>query len=144
MFQELPIWASVAMFGLSGAIVWAAGSRLALYVDGISEQTGIGHAFIGMLLLGGITSLPEIATVGTASITGNAPLAVNNLLGTAAINILLLAVADALLGRDALTSTVASASALLQGTLGMILLSGVAAIIIWLRDPVTEPLRDTP
>jgi cation:H+ antiporter len=84
-----------------------------------------------MFLLGGITSLPEIATVGTASITGNAPLAVNNLLGTAAINILLLAVADAFLGRDALTSAVASASTLLQGTLGMILLSGVAAIIIW-------------
>jgi hypothetical protein len=48
-----------------------------------------------MLLLGGITSLPEIATVTTASWTGNAPLADNNLLGSASINIVLLAAADA-------------------------------------------------
>ena len=70
-----------------------------------------------MLLLGGITSLPEIATVTTASRTGSPSLAVNNLIGSAAGNVLLLAVADVVLGRDALTSVVATPSTLLQGTL---------------------------
>lgn len=131
MFEAAPLWLNLAVFIVSGAAVWAAGSRLAGYVDGISTLTGVGRAFTGMLLLGGITSLPELATVGTASLAGNAPLAVNNLLGSAAINILLLALADAVLGRDALTSVVAEPDTLLQGTLGMMLLAGVAAIIVW-------------
>ncbi len=97
-----------------------------MFVDGIASHMGLGAAFSGMLLLGGITSLPEIATVSTAAWTGNPSLAVNNLLGSAAINVLLLAVADAAIGRDALTSVVAKPSTLLQGTLGMLLLTTVA------------------
>lgn len=42
------------------------------------------------MLLGGITSLPALAAVGTASATSDATLAVNNLLGSAAVNVLLL------------------------------------------------------
>src|SRR5688572_15043380 len=129
-FNALPLWVNLAIFAASGLIVWGAGTRLAVYVDGIAGQTGIGHAFMGMLLLGGITSLPEVATVSSASFTGNAPLAINNLLGSAAINILLLAVADAALGRDALTSAVASPGTLFQGTLGMLLLAGVGTAVI--------------
>lgn len=128
-FNTLSVWLNLFIFAGSAALVWAAGTRLAIYVDGISQQTGIGQAFTGMLLLGGITSLPEIATVTTASWTGNAPLAVNNLLGSASINIVLLAAADAVLGRDALTSVVAKPSTLLQGTLGMLLLAGVAIAV---------------
>jgi len=130
MWPQLPIWANLALFALSAALVWGAGTRLAVYVDGISECTGIGQAFVGMLLLGGITSLPELATVASSAASGNAPLAVNNLLGTAAINILLLAVADAVLGRDALTSVVAQPGTLFQGTLGILLLAIVAAGVI--------------
>ncbi|WP_027132777.1 sodium:calcium antiporter [Geminicoccus roseus] len=129
-FENFAIWLNLLIFAASGAFVWAAGTRLAVYVDGIAEKTGVGQAFIGMLLLGGITSLPEIATVTTASWTGNAPLAVNNLLGSASSNILLLAVADAVLGRDALTSVVAKPSTLLQGTLGILLLAGVAMVVV--------------
>jgi len=121
-----PVWLNAGVFALSAAAVWRAGTRLAVCVDGIASRTGLGAAFTGILLLGGITSLPEIATVSTAAATGNPALAVNNLLGSAAINVLLLAVADAAIGRDALTSVVAKPSTLLQGTLGMLLLTTVA------------------
>ena len=136
MFESLSIWLNVVIFGASAVIVWMAGSRLAGYVDGIAGQTGIGQAFTGMLLLGGITSLPEIATVATSAWTGNAPLAVNNLLGSASINILLLAIADAVLGRDALTSVIGKPATLLQGTLGMMLLAVVAAVVTGGELPV--------
>lgn len=132
-FDNLPIWLNCGIFAASAVVVWLAGSRLAIYVDGIADQTGIGQAFTGMLLLGGITSLPEIATVTTASWTGNAPLAVNNLLGSASINILLLAIADAVLGRSALTSVIGKPATLLQGTLGMMLLAAVAGVVL-VRD----------
>lgn len=129
-FDSLSIWLNCGLFAVCAVAIWLAGSRLAIYVDGIADQTGIGQAFTGMLLLGGITSLPEIATVTTASWTGNAPLAVNNLLGSAAINILLLAIADAVLGRNALTSVIGKPATLLQGTLGMMLLAAVAAVVL--------------
>lgn len=128
-FAELPLPANLAIFAVSAAVVWFAGTRLAALVDRLAELTGIGQAFAGMLLLGGITSLPEIATVGTASWTGNPDLAVSNLLGSAAANILLLAVADAVIGRDALTSVVATPSTLFQGTLGIMLLAAVAVVV---------------
>lgn len=128
-FAELPLPANLAIFAASAAVVWFAGTRLAVLVDRLAELTGIGQAFAGMLLLGGITSLPEIATVGTASWTGNPDLAVSNLLGSAAANILLLAVADAVIGRDALTSVVATPSTLFQGTLGIMLLAAVAVVV---------------
>jgi cation:H+ antiporter len=128
-FDQWPLWTNLAVFAASAAAVWAAGTRLAAYVDAIATQTGLGHGFSGLLLLGGITSLPEIATVATSSITGNPALALNNVLGSAAINVVLLAVADAVLGRDALTAVVAKPITLLQGTLGMILLAIAAAAI---------------
>jgi cation:H+ antiporter len=135
-FDKFSIWLNGGIFIVSAIIVWLAGSRLAAYVDGIAGQTGIGQAFTGMLLLGGITSLPEIATVTTASWTGNVPLAINNLLGSASINILLLAIADAVLGRNALTSVIGKPATLLQGTLGMMLLAAVAAVVLTRDVPI--------
>ncbi|MCB5175550.1 sodium:calcium antiporter [Microvirga lenta] len=129
-FSEWSLWINVAIFLVSGGCVWAAGSRLAGYIDGISDQAKIGKGFAGMLLLGGITSLPEIATTTTASFTGNAPLAINNLLGTSSINLVLLAIADAIFGRSALTSVAANPGSLLQGVLGMILMGVVTVAII--------------
>jgi cation:H+ antiporter len=82
-----------------------------------------------MLLLGGITSLPEIANVLTASTRGVPALAVNNLLGSAAINILLLAVADVVIGRQALTSVVAAPATMMMGALCMLVLGAVAVAV---------------
>lgn len=81
----------------------------------------------------------ELANVTTASASGNPALAINNLLGSAAINIVLLAVADALVGRQAVTSLVALPSTMLMGALGMIVLIAIAAGIT-LGDVAIGPL----
>lgn len=128
--SQLPLWAVGAIFLCAAIIVWGAGTRLSSHVDAIGKKLQIGPAFAGMLLLGGITSLPELATVTTSSWAGHAPLAVNNLLGSAAVNILLLAVADIVFGRGALTSFVAKPATLMQGVLGMMLLGLVAIIVV--------------
>ena len=99
------------------------------YLDAIAVKTGLGQAFVGMLLLGTITSLPEIANVMTSSWTGNPSLAINNLLGSASINVLLLAIADSFIGRDALTSLVAQPATLMQATLSMMVMALVAIAI---------------
>jgi cation:H+ antiporter len=127
MFEALPLPANLGVFAAAAAVVWFAGTRIAGYADAIAEKTGIGRVLIGMVLLGGVTSLPELAVASTASFAGHPELSVNDLLGSAAINVLILAIADAALGRDALTSVLASPGVLLQGMLGVVLLAMVAA-----------------
>lgn len=120
----------LALLALAGAIVWFAGSRLAGFVNEISERSGIGQAFAGMLLLGGITSLPEMATASTASLAGNPLLSLNDLLGSSSINILLLAIGDMIYGKQALTRQTSKPAPLIQGVLGMMLMAAVAIAIV--------------
>ncbi len=123
------VWLNAMIFLAAAVLVWIAGGRLAGYLDKIAVKTRMSHAFVGMLFLGGITSLPEMANVITASSMGNPPLAINNLLGSAAINIVLLAIADAFIGRDAVSSVVAKPSTMMMGTLCLIVLVTVAMAI---------------
>jgi len=126
----LPLAGLVAVFLSAAGLVWFAGTRLTHAVDRIARRFDLGQAFAGMVLLGGITSLPELAAVTTSSATGDASLAVNNLLGSAAVNVLLLVLADIVFGRDALTGVIGKPATLMQGVLGMMLLALVAVIVL--------------
>jgi cation:H+ antiporter len=129
-FGALPLWASGAIFVAAAAVVWIAGARIADYADAVARRTGIGHAVAGLVLLAGITSLPEVAVTVTASVTGNASLAVNNLLGSVAMQVAILAVADAVIGKDALTSVIPDPSVLAQVALNTLVLSLVGAAVV--------------
>lgn len=129
-FANLPLFANLATFVAAAAVVWVAGTLIARYADAISKRTGIGHAALGILLLGGITSLPEGAVTVSAASVGNAALAVNNLLGGIAMQVAILAVADFAIGRSALTAVVPNPIVLLQGALNVLLLSVVISGIV--------------
>jgi cation:H+ antiporter len=126
-FKGYPLWANLAVFAFCALAVWLAGTRVARYADTIARRTGLSHAAAGLLLLAGVTSLPEVAVTVTASAGGNAELAVNNLLGSIAMQVTILAVADALIGKDALTSVIPDPVVLLQLALNILLLSLFAA-----------------
>ena len=128
-FKSYPLWIDIMVFALSAGAVWFAGIRVSRYADTISRQTGIGQAMIGLVLLGGITSLPEIAVTVSSALAGNAALAVNNLLGGVAMQVAILTVADAMASREALTSVVADPVVLMQGALDILLLALVASVI---------------
>lgn len=129
-FTAFSLWINLLVFAIAAAAVWAAGSRLTRYLDVIADKTGMGEAFTGMLLMGGITSLPEIAAVSSSSLAGNAALATNNLLGSVSINVVLIAAADAVLGRDAITSAIGRPTTLMQGALVTIALALVVVAIL--------------
>lgn len=124
-----PVWANVALFLAAAAAIWFSGIKLTHHLDAIAIKTRLDHAFVGMLLLGGITSLPEVANTITASSIGNPALAINNLLGSAAINVLLLALVDGFVGRSAVTAIVARPSTMMMAALCMIVLILIAMII---------------
>ncbi len=122
-FRDFPLWQNAALFAAAAVIIWLVGSRLAAYADVIAERTGLGRAFVGLLLLAGATSLPEVASTVSATVTGNPTLAVNNVLGSVVTQTAILAVADVLFGRGALTYFVPRPTMLLEGALLIVLLA---------------------
>lgn len=92
--DALVLWQLVALFGLAGAFVAAAGIVLARSGDEIATRTGLGGLLVGMLLLAGATSLPEVAVDVSAALEGAPDLAVGDLFGSSMANMAILAVID--------------------------------------------------
>lgn len=131
--SEQPLWLNIALFTIAALAVWRAGTRLSAYAEVISDRTGLGKAFTGALLLGGITSLPEIAAGVTAAAIGNAPLAVNNVLGGITMQVALLAVADRVVRARPIASLIGQSAVMLQGSL-LILVLALTTVVIVLND----------
>ncbi|HET6628165.1 MAG TPA: hypothetical protein VFG91_00155 [Woeseiaceae bacterium] len=129
-FSGYPLWINAAVFLAAAAAVWWAGTRLTHYADAISTITGLGQALIGMLLLGAVTSLPEIAVSVTAGLSGNAGLAVSNILGGVALQMVVIAIGDALLRGQAITFQVAKPAILLQAIFSCLLLCMIVAAVL--------------
>jgi cation:H+ antiporter len=136
MFENLPPWMNAAAMAAAAAVVWPMGARLARLADAFGEKSGLGGGLTGLLLLGGMTSLPELAVSVTATLEGSPLLSVNDVLGSAAINVLILAVADAVHGRGALTATPGRPDVLLQASLSLLLLLLIPAAVLSGDRPV--------
>jgi cation:H+ antiporter len=81
-------------FIITAALIVYAATQLAKYGDIIAVRTRLGGMFIGVLLLAGATSLPEVLT-SISALSQNAPnLAAGNLLGSNTFNMFLLALVD--------------------------------------------------
>lgn len=122
-FKDFPLWINLLIFVGAAILVWAAGSRLAGYAETIGDRTGLGHAFLGMVLLGVATSLPETATTITGSIIGNAQLVSGNLFGGVALQVAILAIVDLVAVRGALTYFSPHPVLLFQGVMLLLLLA---------------------
>ena len=73
--------------------------QLAKYGDVIAARTKLGGMFIGVLLLAGATSLPELLTSINSIRMGSPELSAGNFFGSSAFNMFILAILD-VLGRD--------------------------------------------
>ncbi|WP_372895590.1 sodium:calcium antiporter [Stieleria sp.] len=126
-FLELPLLANAAIFVAGAILVWLAGTKLSRYVDLFADRTGIGEALAGALLLGGATSLPEVATTCTAAYSGAAQLAGANLLGGVAMQIAVLGIIDAVVLRGRALTLFSPRSSLLMVGVMLIALIALAA-----------------
>lgn len=123
-------WMAAAVFIASAAAVWAAGTKLAGYADRFATATGLSGAVVGLVLLGGITSLPEVATSISGVLTSGPSLAVNNLLGGVAFQLVVLAVVDAMLGRKALTAQPPRPDVIAYAAMNVVLLTVAAMAVV--------------
>ena len=131
---SFPAWINFLVLFVAGTIVWLSGSKLAHLADRISVQTGLSHVLAGALLLGVATSLPEIATTASASLLGNATLAVNNLFGGVAMQLAILALIDFWYVRGGPLTFFSPAPVLLLGGVLLILQIALAAAAIAAGD----------
>lgn len=132
-FSEWDLFAIVLTFMAASGLVWFSGTRLSRHADELVKKTGLGRVVVGTLLLGGVTSLPEVATTVTASAIGDAEIAINNLFGGVAMQVTVLAIADITLRERALSSRIGSRAVELQAVIGIGLLS-ISAVIILIHD----------
>lgn len=93
------VTAAVWFLGAAAAIVLV-GPRMARVGDRLSAATGMGGALFGVVFLALATDLPELALTPAAVIGGTPRIAVGGLLGSAAAQLLLIAVLDVVV-RDA-------------------------------------------
>jgi cation:H+ antiporter len=121
---------NIAIFTGAATVVWFAGIKLTAYAKIICDRTGADQAFIGILLLGAVVSLPEMATTIAAAVLGDARLAVNILLGGIAAAMVILALTDALTGDEPLSTDISHPIVLLQGILVVLFLTLAASGIV--------------
>lgn len=81
-------------FILSAAVIIAAGIILTKFADRLADETGLGRALVGSILLAGATSLPELMVDLNAVWLNQPDLAVGDLLGSSLFNLFILALVD--------------------------------------------------
>ncbi|HLC18192.1 MAG TPA: sodium:calcium antiporter [Thermodesulfobacteriota bacterium] len=108
----------------AGVIVWC-GRLLSRYGDVIAEKSGLGRAWIGLVLMAGVTSLPELVN-GISSVTVAAvpDIAMGDIMGSCVFNLSLIALMDVLHGPGPIFSK-AEQDHILSAGFGIILIGVV-------------------
>ncbi|MBI4843265.1 MAG: sodium:calcium antiporter [Nitrospirae bacterium] len=128
----MTLWLS---FIVCTSVIVYSGTRLAKYGDIIAEKTGLGRAWIGLVLMASVTSLPELVT-GITSVTfaGVPDIAAGDVMGSCVFNMLILALLDAA-HRPQPLSAKAHHGHVLSAGFGILLL-GVVAVSLFLGDRI--------
>lgn len=126
---------SILGFSCCAALIIFSGSRLSKYGDLIAEITGIGKAWFGLVMMSAVTSLPELFTgVSSVLIVDSPDIAVGDIMGSCAFNLLILAILDYFVPGKPISALV-TADHILAGFMGMFLVT-LAVITIVFGDMI--------
>ena len=122
-----------AMYVACTALIVFSGAKLSRYGDILAGKTGLGRTWIGVVLMASVTSLPELVTgLGSVTYAGAPDIAVGDVLGSCAFNLLILALLDVLI-RPLPLSTRAHHGHTLSAGFGILLL-GIVSVGLTLRN----------
>ncbi|MBQ9668596.1 MAG: calcium/sodium antiporter [Prevotella sp.] len=88
--RQMPVWRGLAYVAL-GLLCLVIGSNL--FVDAatkVAQQLGVSEGVIGLTIVAGGTSLPELATSVVAARKGQSAIAIGNVIGSNVFNILMI------------------------------------------------------
>ena len=139
------LWVQLAA---AAGLILVAAHFMAKSVDHISDATGLGKSFAGVVMLATATSLPELGTgVSSIALVGGEKgvnLAAGDAFGSNLFNLLIIALLDIAWRKKPLLASV-SRSALLVGVLGMVIISIAAgATLLYRLDTPTASWRISP
>jgi len=124
----------IGLFLLSAVVIVLAGTKLSHYGDRIAEHTGLGRLWIGVVLLAGATSLPEVFTAVSAVLLDAPNIAVGDLFGAGLSNMLTLALIDAVHRQKRIWQQAALEQALIASL--AVILTGLAGLLIVVKQPL--------
>lgn len=123
--------AGLIIFILCVSVILYAGTRLSYYGDLLAEVMGWGKMWMGMILMAAVTSLPELVTGISAIQIVDAPnMAVGNVIGSCAFNILILSMLDVAFPKRLPVTYEAQTGHIISAAFGIILLCLVVFAII--------------
>jgi cation:H+ antiporter len=119
----------ILAFIVCAALITLSGTQLSKQGNRLAELTGLSKAWIGLILMATVTSLPELVTGISSVVVVNAPdLAVGNVVGSCTFNLLILSLLDLMLKKP-ITSLVKT-SHIVAGSFSIILLACVGVAIL--------------
>ncbi|HEX5667196.1 MAG TPA: hypothetical protein VFX73_00265 [Chitinophagaceae bacterium] len=130
---------AITGFIICAALIFFTGRNLSKYGDVIADHLGLGKAWIGLILMASVTSLPELV-VGISSVTivGSADLATGDVLGSCVFNLMILSVLDVFVkGKPLFTKT--STTHVMAGSMGIILVAMAGLGIFLTNDIIITP-----
>ena len=110
-------------------VIIIAGANLSKYGDIIADKSGLGRAWVGLILLASITSMPELITgVSSVALVGEVDLGFGEIMGSCVFNLAILALMDPMNGKVSIFSEAGKGHVLSAAF--SVLLIGIAAISI--------------
>ncbi|MCX6809967.1 MAG: sodium:calcium antiporter [Candidatus Berkelbacteria bacterium] len=91
---DFSTYLSLFLFLFAGLIIWIAGIELAKTTDTLDSRFKLGDALGGLILLGIATTLPEIAILIAASLSGQYTIILGNLIGGISVQTLAIVIFD--------------------------------------------------
>ncbi|SDJ82383.1 sodium:calcium antiporter [Natronincola ferrireducens] len=133
--NSITLTRAIIGFGLACTIIIWAGMTLSQLGDTIALETGLGHTFVGTLLIAATTSLPELVTSIAAIKIGAYDMAVGNVFGSNIFNMLIIVLTDIAYYRGSIF-TVAHIDHTITAMAGIVL-SCIAVIGLFYRSSRT-------
>jgi cation:H+ antiporter len=82
-------------FALCSAVIVYCGSNLSRYGDVLAEKTGFGRAWIGLILMASVTSLPELITgISSVALAHTPDIALGDVMGSCVFNLAIISLMD--------------------------------------------------
>jgi cation:H+ antiporter len=132
------LYLNILGFISCSAVIIYSGTKLSFYGDKIADLTGMGKAWIGLILMASVTSLPELITgISSVAIVKAPDLAAGDIFGSCVFNLLILSVLDARIKKPLLSQV--KSSHIVAAIFGIILLT-VAGMAIYLSDEIPSLL----
>lgn len=100
LYKNTSFLAAMGAYSLAALVIVFAAPYLVESADGIARLSGLGHSFIGTTLMAFSTSLPELVATMAAFRMGSPDLALGNIFGSNAFNMILFLPLDYFFSED--------------------------------------------